>query len=139
MKYLVAILAFAGILVAPAVADSWGGLSGHITDLRTGQPIARATILFYRSTGVTANKPFRLMQMTTNEHGFFSKMPLEPGRYVLMARVPGRVQGCAIDDVIGSETTRVHIVMGYDAVTCSGPRYHPALVNPNSGGDLYII
>ncbi|MHB8433187.1 MAG: hypothetical protein ACYC8W_06550 [Candidatus Tyrphobacter sp.] len=57
---------------------------------------------------------------------------------VVMARVPGRVQGCAINDVIGGEIARTNIRVGYKDVTCSGPRTHPEIVNPDAVGDLYI-
>jgi hypothetical protein len=78
------------------------------------------------------------MVVRTNSRGFYSKLPLEPGRYVVMARVPGRVQGCAINDVIGGEIARTNINVGYKDVTCSGPRMHPEIVNPDAVGDLYI-
>lgn len=52
---------------------------------------------------------------------------------------PGQVEGCAVDDVIGGQMARVTVKVGYKNLTCSGPRYHPAMVDPNGGGDLYII
>ncbi|HEY9084774.1 MAG TPA: carboxypeptidase-like regulatory domain-containing protein [Candidatus Tyrphobacter sp.] len=138
MKKIGTLLALASLLAAPAIAAQWGGLSGRVTDLQTGQPIANANILLYRASN-NWNGPYHLMRLTTNARGFFVKMPLEPGRYVVMARVPGRMEGCAIDDILSSENVRVSIKVGYKTLTCSGPRVHPAIVNPNGGGDLYII
>ncbi|HTU81713.1 MAG TPA: hypothetical protein VMF61_06265, partial [Candidatus Acidoferrales bacterium] len=69
--------------------------------------------------------------------GFFSDVTLEPGRYVLMARVPGHVLGCAVDDVLGNETTRIKIEIGHDKIMCSGPRVSPTIVDPNATADVY--
>lgn len=130
-------LALAGLLAAPAFAAEWGGITGRVTDLQTGLPISNAPILLYRATAV-GNGPYQLMRVWTNDRGFFAKLPLEPGRYVVMARVPGRTQGCAIDDIIAGETAHVNIKIGYAMVTCSGPRVHPEVINPGASGDLYI-
>lgn len=140
MKYIGALLALASLgLMNPALANSsWAGISGHVIDLRSGHPIADARVLLYRSTSVT-NDRYQVMYLRTNGNGFYSKMPLEPGRYVVMVRVPGRTDGCAVDDLIGGEVARVNVRVGYDRLTCSGPRIHPGMVNPNGGGDLYII
>ncbi len=77
--------------------------------------------------------------LPVNGRGFFSDITLEPGRYVVMARVPGKVEGCAVDDVIGGEVAHVKIKIGNDTVMCSGPRVHPALVDPNATADVYRI
>ncbi len=139
MKYFTMLLALAGLVIAPAIAaDQWGGISGRVTDLQTGQPITQASILLYRATNVE-NGRYQLVRLQTDSRGFFSKLPLEPGRYVVMARVPGQIEGCAVDDIIGGEVSHVRIDVGYKTLTCTGPRFHPALVNPNGGGDLYII
>ena len=76
------------------------------------------------------------MTLQSNARGFFSDVAtLEPGRYVIMARLPGKVEGCAVDDVIGGEVVRLRIQIGHDAIMCTGPRVHPALVDPNATAD----
>ena len=130
-------LALCGLLAVPAMAADWGSISGHVTDLHTGQPMANARLTLYR-TSQNPNGPYQLMHVTTNGRGYFVKMPLEPGRYVLLADVPGRTRGCVIEDLIGRENVRVNIRVGYDTLTCSGPRVHTAMANRNIGGDLYI-
>jgi Carboxypeptidase regulatory-like domain len=131
-------LAFVSLTAVPALAAQFGGgISGYVTDVKTGQPIANATILYYRVPyveNVTVPK-----QLTTDRHGFFSDVTLEPGRYVLMARFPDKVEGCAVDDVMDGESTRVKIKMGYDTILCSGPRVHPTMVDPNATADVYRI
>jgi hypothetical protein len=57
MKLLGILLAFASFVIAPAVADQWGGISGRVTDLQIGQPITHASILLYRSTDMLGAAP----------------------------------------------------------------------------------
>ncbi len=56
-----------------------------------------------------------------------------------MARFPGKVEGCAVDDVMGGEVARMKIEIGHDAIMCSGPHIHPALVDPNATASVYRI
>ena len=137
MRQLAALLTFLSLLAAPALADN-GGLSGQVVDLSTGKPIEHATILYYK-TPYLDNGPNRIMTVKTDRHGFFSDITLEPGRYVLMARVPGKVEGCAVDDVQNGEISRIRIEIGRDAIVCSGPRVHPTLIDPNATADVYRI
>jgi hypothetical protein len=127
------------LVTAPVFADTTnGGLAGTVVDLSTGQPVAHATILYYK-TPYLENGPNRIMEVKTDRRGFFSDITLEPGRYVIMARVPDKVLGCAVDDVQQGETARVKIEIGRDRIVCSGPRVHPATVDPNLTADLYRI
>ena len=139
MKQLAIILALAETFAVPALAQQQpGGISGTVVDAKTGQPIAHATLYYYRSPYVERGQN-RIMTLETNNNGYFSNIALEPGRYVVMARFPGKVQGCAVDDVMSGEVARVRIEMGHDALMCSGPRVHPALVDPNASADVYRV
>ena len=138
MKLIGIVLALAASLSIPALADEMGGISGTVVDAKTGQPIAHATLYYYRSPYLE-NGPNRIMTLETNSRGYFSDITLEPGRYIVMARFPGKVQGCAVDDVMGGEVARVHIEIGHDNIMCSGPRVHPALVDPNATASIYRI
>jgi hypothetical protein len=140
MRYLFVMLAIAGFLGLPARADQTtsGGISGTVVDVRTHQPIANATILYYKAPWLD-NGANQLHTLNTDRRGFFSDITLPPGRYVLMARVPGRVMGCAVDDVQTAETARVKIELGRDVMQCSGPRVHPMMVDPNVTASLYRI
>jgi hypothetical protein len=131
-------LALGGSLWTLALADQLGGISGTVVDAKSGQPVVNARLYYYRSP-YHENGQNNIMQLTTNRHGYFNDITLEPGRYVIMARFPNKVQGCAVDDVIGGETTRMKITLGHDQVMCSGPRVHPALVDPNVTADVYRI
>ncbi|MFZ0032763.1 MAG: carboxypeptidase-like regulatory domain-containing protein [Candidatus Cybelea sp.] len=136
MKHLAIGLALAGSLIGAALADQPGGISGTVVDVKTGQPVAGATLYYYRAPYLD-NGPNHIMRLETNRHGFFSDVTLQPGRYVIMARFPDKVQGCAVDDVMGGEVARMKIEIGRDAIMCSGPRIHPALVDPNATADVY--
>jgi protocatechuate 3,4-dioxygenase beta subunit len=137
MKQIAIVLALAGSVWATALGDQPGGIAGRVVDAKTGQPVAHATLYYYRSPYV--ENVTRLAKLTTNNQGNFSDITLQPGRYVVMARFPGKVQGCALDDVMGGETTHLKIEMGHDTIMCSGPRVHPALVDPNATTDVYRI
>lgn len=137
MKTLLTVLALASLVAAPVLADELGGIAGTAIDAKTGQPLAHATLYYYR--GPYVENATRIMKIQTDGHGFFSDVTLEPGRYVIMARYPNKVEGCAIDDVIGGETTRMKLTIGHNAIMCSGPRVHAALIDPNAGASVYRI
>ncbi len=137
MKHLATTLALVSFMALPAMADQGGGISGNVTNLTTGQPVVGATILYYRAPYVENVTVPKALQ--TNGRGYFSDITLEPGRYILMAQVPGKVMGCAVDDVMNGEIAHVKIQMGRDTIVCSGPRVHPTLVDPNATADVYRI
>jgi hypothetical protein len=138
MKQIAIALALAGSLVIPALADQPGGISGYVVDAKTGQPMAGAQLYYYR-TPYRDQGPNHIMALKANGRGYFSDITLDPGRYVVMARVAGKVQGCALDDVMGGEVARIRIEVGHDTIMCSGPRVHPALVDPNATASVYRI
>jgi hypothetical protein len=138
MKQIAIMLALAGSLTSVALADQPGGISGTVVDAKTGEPLAGATLYYYRSPYLE-NGPNHIMKLTANGHGFFSDVTLDPGRYIIMARFPGKVEGCAVDDVMGGEVARMKVEIGHDSIMCSGPRVHPATVDPNATADVYRI
>lgn len=132
-------LALGGSLWGLALADTQpAGIAGTVVDARSGAPIGGAKLYYYK-TPYSEKTPNMIKVLPVNGHGSFSDINLEPGRYVIMARVPGKVEGCALDDVIGGEVTHVKITIGNDTVMCSGPRVHPTLVDPNATADVYRI
>lgn len=132
------LLALAGFVWAPVMADQPGGIAGKVVDANTGAPLAHATLFYYR-TPYLENGANHIMKLETNRYGNFSDITLAPGRYIIMARVPGRVEGCAVDDVMGGEVAHMKIEVGHNSIMCSGPRVHPALVDPNATADVYRI
>lgn len=138
MKLLATTLALASLLAVPAAADQMGGgISGYVIDLKTGQPIDHVSIMYYRAPYVENATTIRKLE--TDRHGYFRDITLEPGRYIVMAQVPGKVLGCAVDDVQTGEISRIKIEIGRDNIVCSGPRVHPTLIDPNATADVYRI
>jgi hypothetical protein len=138
MKRLATALALASFLALPALADQMGGgISGYVVDLKTGQPIARTAVMYYRSPYV--ENATQIRKQETDRHGYFRDITLEPGRYIVMAQVPGKVLGCAVEDVQSGEISRIKIEIGRDSIVCSGPRVHPTLIDPNATADVYRI
>ena len=138
MKHLAIVLALAGATVLPALADQNGGIAGTVVDARSGQPVAHATLFYYKAPYLE-NGPNQIKRLETNDRGFFADITLQPGRYVVMARFPNKVEGCSVDDVVGGETTRMRLVIGRDALMCSGPHIHPMTLDPNATADIYRI
>jgi hypothetical protein len=138
MKALAIALALAGSLIVPALAQQVGGISGTVVDAQTGQPIPHAKLYYYKAPYLEKG-PNEIRVMETNSHGFFSNIVLQPGRYVVMARFPNKVEGCAVDDVMSGEVTRLHLVIGRDVLMCSGPSVHPITIDPNTTADVYRI
>jgi hypothetical protein len=139
MRQIAALLTLMIMTAGSALADTTnGGLQGQVVDLSTGKPIAHATVLYYK-TPYLDNGPNRIFTMKTDRHGYFTDTTLQPGRYIVMARVPGKVEGCAVDDVQTDETARVKLEVGHNEIVCSGPRVHPTLIDPNLTADLYRI
>lgn len=139
MRQIAALLTLMIIAGGTALADTInGGLQGQVVNLSTGKPIAHATVLYYK-TPYLDRGPNQIVTMKTDRNGYFTDITLQPGRYIVMARVPGKVQGCAVDDVQSGETARVKLEVGHNQIVCSGPRVHPTLVDPNLTADLYRI
>ena len=138
MKQLAIVLALAAASLVPALADQNGGIAGTVVDAKTSRPVSGATLYYYK-TPYLENHPNQIKSLQTNSHGAFADITLEPGRYVIMARFPNKVEGCAIDDVLGGETTHMKLEIGHDALMCSGPHIHPMTVDPNATADVYRI
>ena len=135
MKRLIALtLALAGFTTAMALADDNGGIVGSVVDVNTGHSLSNVPITITR---VEAQP--RSWTTTTNGRGQFSNITLEPGRYIVVASFPGMTIGCAVDDVYGGQTVRMRIGVGHKDIMCSGPRVHPALVDPSATADVYRI
>lgn len=137
MKHLAAALLMAGLSLAPAFANTPGGISGHIVDLKTGKPLAGVPLEIYRMP--IKNGDLAIVRIKTNDRGFFVKTPLPVGRYMVAALADGRSFGCIVDDVYDSNMTNFTLAVGEDNTVCSGPRVHSGLVNPNITADLTTI
>jgi hypothetical protein len=134
MKEAIIALALAGFMATAALADQTGGIVGSVVDASTGKPLANVPV------GITrVESTPRTWNTKTNAKGTFSDITLEPGRYLVVATLPGATLGCAIDDVFGGQVVHLKIGVGGTGVSCTGPRVHPALVDPSAAADVYRI
>jgi Carboxypeptidase regulatory-like domain len=134
MKYAIAALALAGLMGATALADVNGGIVGSVVDTTTGKTLSNVPISITR----VESSP-RSWTTKTNSKGSFSNVALEPGRYLVVATLPGQTLGCAVDDVFGGQTVHLKIGIGGSKLSCDGPRAHPAMVDPSAVSDVYRI
>jgi hypothetical protein len=126
----IALLSFG---TAAALADN-GGISGSVVDVTTGRTLANVPITITRVESTP-----RTWTTKTNSKGQFSDITLEPGRYIVVATFPGMTIGCAVDDVYGGQTVQMKIGVGRPNIMCTGPRVHPALIDPSATADVYRI
>jgi hypothetical protein len=134
MKYLIAALALAGLMGATALADASGGIVGSVVDTTTGKSLSNVPITITR----VESSP-RSWNTKTNGKGSFTQLSLEPGRYLVVATLPGQTIGCALDDIFTGETIHLKIGIAGSKLVCAGPRAHPALVDPSAVSDVYRI
>ena len=115
MKQIAIVLALAELPSLPALADQNGGIAGTVVDVKTGQPVSSATLYYYRAPYLENGDEPNSRRCRPMATASFADITLEPGRYVIMARFPDKVQGCAVDDVVGGETTHMKFEIGHDA------------------------
>ena len=113
-----------------------GGISGRVTDLM-GHPLANTAVSIYRLP--VREDSIAMKTMTTDRHGYFADITLQPGRYLVTANMMGWRSSCVVDDVFNGNVTRMNISVGADTARCSGPRVHSAVINPGETADIYII
>jgi Carboxypeptidase regulatory-like domain len=134
MKYLIAALALAGLMGTTALADASGGIVGSVVDTTTGKSLSNVPITITR----VESSP-RSWTTKTNGKGSFAQLSLEPGRYLVVATLPGQTIGCALDDIFTGETIHLKIGIAGSHLICAAPRAHPALVDPSAVSDVYRV
>ena len=105
-----------------------------MVDVNTGHTLSNVPITITKVESTP-----RSWNTKTNAKGQFANITLEPGRYIVVASFPGMTIGCAVDDVFSGQTLRMKIGVGHKDIMCSGPRVHPALVDPSATADVYRI
>ncbi|HTX59229.1 MAG TPA: carboxypeptidase-like regulatory domain-containing protein, partial [Verrucomicrobiae bacterium] len=117
-----------------ASADQPGGIVGSVFQVGSGRLMPGVLITISR---VESHPLERVVK--TDRNGHFADIGLRPGRYIVMATLPGQTLGCAIDDVYGGQTVQMRIGVGSPQPLCIGPRVHPSLVDPSATADVYRI
>ena len=137
MKTFVTALVFAALAAVPGLAFTQGGISGHIVDISSGKMLAGVPLEIYRMPIRPGDRA--IARLRTNARGFFVKVPLSTGRYMVAALADGKSFGCIVDDVFQNNVTNFTLGVGSNNTVCTGPRVHAGLVNANITADLTTI
>ncbi|HTZ55387.1 MAG TPA: carboxypeptidase-like regulatory domain-containing protein [Candidatus Acidoferrum sp.] len=136
MKTIIGLLAVLALTVMPAFAITGdAGVAGHVF-YPDGRPVANANVAIFRLPLHEVDKA--VATTTTDDKGYFLKMPLQPGHYMLDVAVPGNTSACSAHDLIDETVT--HVTMRLAAHSgCAPVRLHSVMVNGALTSDLYIV
>ncbi|HTX56570.1 MAG TPA: carboxypeptidase-like regulatory domain-containing protein [Candidatus Acidoferrales bacterium] len=136
MKSFIGILALAGMMALPALAvTGTSGVSGRIVDAG-GHPVAHAIVGIFRMPLHRIDRA--VAAVATDENGYFVKVPLQPGQYMIDVSAGANAEACAVHDLI--EDSVEHVTMHVRTGSrCTPVRMHSATVNGNLTSDVYIV
>ena len=132
------IVAAAAALTAfalPSFAQqSTTGMQGYVIDGTSKKPLGGVAVLVQRIP-----QDDQRYSTITDRRGFFNRLGVEPGRYLVTANVIGHKATCEIDDVDSGIVRRFNIVVDppSGAPYCQGP--HSRLVNGDETTSAYHI
>jgi hypothetical protein len=136
MKTIIGFLAVLALTVMPAFAITGdAGVAGHVL-YPDGRPVANANVAIFRLPLHQVDKA--VATTATDNNGFFMKMPLQPGRYMLDVAVPGNTSACVVHDLVDETVTNVTLHLAAHS-GCTPVRIHESMVNGNLTSDAYII
>ncbi|HUN30309.1 MAG TPA: carboxypeptidase-like regulatory domain-containing protein [Alphaproteobacteria bacterium] len=135
MKTFIGISALLAALALPALAFTPGGISGTVQDA-SGRPAPNVSVAFFRLP--LHNVDSAVATVSTDRSGFFSKLVLQPGRYMVTVATGRNLSACAVHDIFDNAVTHVKMTL-HDTADCKGARLHAALVNPSIGSSYYLI
>lgn len=135
MKTFIGIVALLAAMALPATAFTSGGISGRILDA-DGHPVEGAPVSIFRLPLHRVDRALATVQ--TNKNGFFVKLPLDPGRYMITVAVTGNLAACEVRDVFNDTMTPVNMTLAQLAA-CKGARLHTAMVNRAIGSSFYLV
>ena len=135
MKRILGLFAFVLLASAPALAG-YGSIGGRIVD-DAGRPLANVPVAIFALP--LHQGEIAASSLTTNRNGYFSKVGVNAGRYLVRADVDGNAVACAVDDVNGGWNTHLVLRVHGSDVACRGHRAHSASVNSSITADEYIL
>lgn len=138
MRALALILGILALALRPAFAQGQPtGITGFVVNAQTRKPLVNAQVAIYRmpiGSAATA-----VSTLSTDKHGFFRNILLEPGRYIVTATANGLRTACETSDIFEGAVARVRIEMAKDHEFCIGKGISSSMVVPGQGADVYII
>jgi len=127
-------MAVLALTILPAFAAN-AGVAGHVIG-PGGTPVANAKVAIFRLPLRRVDQA--VATLNTDKKGFFVMLPLEPGRYMLDASVPGDLSDCSVHQLVDESVT--HVTMRLHARSgCTPLRVHPTMVNGALTADVYIV
>ena len=129
---LVFALFFWGTNCSPAMAGTTGVVSGHVFDYFNGRPVRGATVEIAQlrePSEMTRMVDFRrdtLEVRTTDSHGFYVFLSLEPGFYILRTEMKGMHSYCPPRVIVFADQTSFIDLAMTDLelfVDCGAPRF----------------
>jgi protocatechuate 3,4-dioxygenase beta subunit len=133
-------------IIGNARAADYGGVTGYVRDLNSGEPLEGVSVEISSSDMTHV--------VRTDKNGFFADITLQPGFYSFYVTGecagPERVNGqtlirrcgsneCSVATVLDGERSRVTLYAvrrGWSDAECYRP-VHPSIVDPNQSADLY--
>lgn len=136
MKTIIGFLAVLALTIVPALAITGdAGVAGHVL-AADGRPVANANVAIFRLPLHQVDRA--VATVMTDSNGYFAKLPLQPGRYMLDVAVPGNTSACGVHELVDESVT--HVTMRLQAHSgCSPVRMHSSMVNGALTSDVYII
>lgn len=136
MKTIIGFMAVLALTALPAFAITGdAGVAGHVVG-PDGQPAPNARVAIFRLPLHQVDKA--VATLTTDSKGYFAKLPLQPGRYMIDASLPGNTAACGVHELVDETVT--HLTMRLEAHSgCQPVRWHASMVNGDLTSDAYII
>lgn len=135
MKTFIGMLALLAAMALPASAFASGGINGRIVD-QYGHPVQGAPVAIFRLPLHHVDQA--VATVMTNKNGFFAKLPLDTGRYMVTVAVSGNLAACEVHDVFNDTMTAVKMTLQHTSA-CKGARLHTAMVNSAIGSSFYLV
>jgi hypothetical protein len=136
MKTIIGFMAVLALAALPAYAITGdAGVAGHVL-APDGRPVPNAQVAIFRLPLHQVDRA--VATVTTNADGYFVKLPLQPGHYMLDVAVPGNTSACSAHDLVDETVTHVTLRLRADA-GCAPVREHASMVDGDLTSDVYII
>ena len=136
MKTIIGFMAVLALTALPAFAITGSaGVAGHVLD-PDGIPVANVQVAIFRLPLHQVDSAVATVK--TDAKGYFVKLPLQPGRYMLDVAVPGTTSACGVHELVDETVTNVTLRLHANA-GCMPVHIHASMVNGDLTSDVWII
>jgi len=136
MRQLCTMLALLIATAMPVLASGGtGGFLGHVYG-PDGRPLDGAQVAFFRLPMTNVDRAVAVA--TTNSKGYYSRMLLQPGRYMVAVATGKNAGDCAVEQAFADGMTRSDLRV-HPGTGCRGPKSYASMVNPAITGDYTLV